>query len=191
LAQLAEAREAIRRIVRDGSRAGDVTRRIRALFTKTRAAKQRLDINEAIGEVVVLAGSEMRRNRVISQMELAADLPPVTGDRVQLQQVVLNLVLNGIEAMSTVEDYPRELVIRTQRSENDDEVRVAVQDSGIGLDPGSRERIFQAFHTTKPGGMGLGLSISRSIVEAHGGRLWAVPNDHRGATFQFTFLKCE
>jgi C4-dicarboxylate-specific signal transduction histidine kinase len=191
LAQLAEAREAIRRIVRDGSRAGDVTRRIRALFTKTRAAKQRLDINEAIGEVVVLAGSEMRRNRVILQMELAADLPPVTGDRVQLQQVVLNLVLNGIESMSTVEDYPRELVIRTQRSENDDEVRVAVQDSGIGLDPGSRERIFQGFHTTKPGGLGLGLSISRSIVEAHGGRLWAVPNDHRGATFQFTFLKCE
>ena len=94
-----------------------MTRRIRALFTKTRAAKQRLDINEAIGEVVVLAGSEMRRNRVISQMELTADLPPVTGDRVQLQQVVLNLVLNGIEAMSTVEDYPRELVIRTQRSE--------------------------------------------------------------------------
>ena len=188
---LAEAREAIRRIIRDGSRAGDVTTRIRALFTKTCAAKQRLDINEAIGEVVVLAESEMRRNRVVLQMELAADLPPVTGDRVQLQQVVLNLVLNGVEAMSTVEDYPRELVIRTQRSENDDEVRVAVQDSGIGLDPGSRERIFQAFHTTKSGGLGLGLSISRSIVEAHGGRLWAVQNDPRGTIFQFTLLKCE
>jgi len=187
---LDEAREAIRRIIRDGSRAGDVTRRIRALFTKTCAAKERLDINEAIGEVVVLAGSEMRRNRVILQMELAADLPPVVGDRVQLQQVVLNLILNGIEAMTTVPDH-RELVIRTQRGESDDEVRVAVQDSGIGLDPLSQGQIFDPFHTTKPGGLGLGLSISRSIVEGHGGRLWAVPNDYRGSTFQFTLLKCQ
>jgi len=187
---LDEAREAIRRIIRDGSRAGDVTRRIRALFTKTCAAKERLDINEAIGEIVVLAGSEMRRNRVILQMELAADLPPVMGDRVQLQQVVLNLILNGIEAMTTVPDHPRELVIRTQRGESDDEVCVAVQDSGIGLDPNSRDRIFDAFHTTKPGGLGLGLSISRSIVEGHGGRLWAVSNDRCGATFRFTLLKC-
>ena len=188
---LGEAREAIRRIVRDGSRAGDVTKRIRALFTKTRAAKERLDINEAIGEVVVLAGSEMRRNQVVLQMELAADLPSVMGDRVQLQQVVLNLILNGIEAMGSVQDHPRELVIRTQRSESDDEVCVAVQDSGVGLDRGSQERIFDAFHTTKPGGLGLGLSISRSIVEDHGGRLWAVSNDRRGATFQFTLLKCQ
>jgi signal transduction histidine kinase len=187
---LDEAREAIRRIVRDGTRAGDVTRRIRALFTKTLAAKERLDINEAIGEVVALAGSEMRRNQVILQMALAADLPPIVGDRVQLQQVVLNLILNGIEAMSTVPDQPRELVIRTQRGENDDEVCVAVQDSGIGLDPSSLEQIFDAFHSTKPGGMGLGLSISRSIVEGHGGRLWAVANDARGATFQFTLSKC-
>src|SRR5262249_41625857 len=111
---LAEAREAIRRIVRNGSRAGDVTKRIRALFVKSRATKERLDIIEAIGEVVVLAEREMRRNRVILQMELAADLPPVIGDRVQLQQVVLNLLLNGVEAMSTAQDYPRELVIRTQ-----------------------------------------------------------------------------
>jgi C4-dicarboxylate-specific signal transduction histidine kinase len=188
---LVEAREAIRRIVRDGSRAGDVTRRIRALFTKTRTAKERLDINEAIGEVVALTGSEMRRNKVILQMELAADLPPMMGDRVQLQQVVLNLILNGIEAMSTVQDRPRELVIRTQRAEGDDEVSVTVQDSGIGLDPRSRERIFDPFHTTKPGGLGLGLSISRSIVEGHGGRLWAVSSDRPGATFQFTLLKCQ
>jgi signal transduction histidine kinase len=187
---LDEAREAIRRIVRDGTRAGDVTRRIRALFTKTLAAKERLDINEAIGEVVALAGSEMRRNQVVLQMALAADLPPIVGDRVQLQQVVLNLILNGIEAMSTVPDQPRELVIRTQRGENDDEVCVAVQDSGIGLDPSSLEQIFDAFHSTKPGGMGLGLSISRSIVEGHGGRLWALANDARGATFQFTLSKC-
>src|SRR5262245_53032949 len=104
-------------------------------------------------------------------MELAADLPPVIGDRVQLQQVVLNLLLNGVEAMSTVQDYPRELVIRTQRGESDDEVCVAVQDSGIGLEPESQDRIFDPFHTTKPRGLGLGLSISRSIVEGHGGRL--------------------
>ena len=186
---LAEAREAIRRIIRDGNRAGDVSKRIRALFTKTRAAKERLDINEAIGEVVVLTGSEMRRNRVILEMELAADLPPILGDRVQLQQVVLNLILNGIEAMSTVENRQRELVIRTQRGERDDEVRVAVQDSGVGLDPESREQVFDAFHSTKPDGLGLGLSISRSIVEGHGGRLWAVSNDGPGATFQFTLLK--
>jgi predicted ATPase/signal transduction histidine kinase len=186
---LAEAREAIRRIIRDGDRAGDVTKRIRALFTKTRAAKERLNMNEAIGEVVVLAGSEMRKNRVTLQMELAADLPPVIGDRVQLQQVVLNLILNGIEAMGTIQDRPRELVIRTQRGEGDDEVCVAVQDSGIGLDPESRERVFDAFHSTKPDGLGMGLSISRSIVEGHGGRLWAESNDGPGATFQFTLLQ--
>ena len=116
-------------------------------------------------------------------MELAADLPSVMGDRVQLQQVVVNLILNAIEAMSTVEDRARDLVIRTQRGEGD-EVRVAVQDSGIGLDPKNVERIFDAFHTTKPDGLGMGLSISRSIVERHGGRLWAVSNDGPGATFR-------
>jgi predicted ATPase/signal transduction histidine kinase len=186
---LAEAREAIRRIIRDGNRAGDVSKRIRALFTKTRGPKERLDINEAIGEVVVLTGSEMRRNRVILEMELATDLPPIMGDRVQLQQVVLNLILNGIESMGMVQDRPRRLVIRTQRGEGD-EVCVAVQDSGIGLDPNSRERVFDAFHSTKPDGLGLGLSISRSIVEGHGGRLWAVSNDGPGATFQFNLSKC-
>jgi predicted ATPase/signal transduction histidine kinase len=185
---LDEAREAIRRIVRDGNRAGDVTKRIRALFTKTRAAKESMDINEAIGEVVVLAGSEMRRNQVVLQLELAADLPRIMGDRVQLQQVVLNLILNGIEAMSTVQDHRRELVIRTQRGEGEDEICVAVKDSGIGLDPTNRERIFDAFHSTKPDGLGMGLSISRSIIESHGGRLWAVSNDGPGATFQFTLL---
>jgi len=112
------------------------------------------------------------------------------GDRVQLQQVVMNLILNGIEAMSTVEDRERDLVIKTQRGEGD-EVRVVVQDSGIGFDPLSAERIFDAFHTTKPGGLGMGLSISRSIVESHGGQLWAVSNDGPGATFQFTLLKCQ
>jgi C4-dicarboxylate-specific signal transduction histidine kinase len=188
---LGEAREAIRRIVRDGSRAGVVTQRIRALFQKTQATKEQLDINEAIEEVVVITESEMRRNRVRLQMELAANLPPILGDRVQLQQVIVNLILNGIEAMNTVQDRPRELVIRTQPAEDSDEVCVAVQDSGIGLDPELGEQIFNAFHTTKPGGSGLGLSISRSIVQEHGGRLWAESNDGPGATFQFTLLKCQ
>jgi PAS domain S-box-containing protein len=182
---LTEAREAIRRIIRDGNRAGDVVSRMRTLFKKASTAKERLDMNEAIEEVVFLTKSEMRRNKVASRMELAANLPPVMGDRVQLQQVVVNLILNAIEAMSTVEGRERDLLIRTQRGEGD-EVRVAVQDSGIGLDPLSAERIFDAFHTTKPGGLGMGLSISRSIVESHGGRLWAVSNDGPGATFQFT-----
>ena len=118
-------------------------------------------------------------------MELAANLPSVMVDRVQIQQVVMNLILNGIEAMSAVEDRERDLVIKTQRSEGD-QVLVAAQDSGGGIDPLNAERIFDAFHTTKPGGMGMGLSISRSIVESHGGRLWATANDGPGTTFQFT-----
>jgi PAS domain S-box-containing protein len=185
LPNLNEAREAIRRIIRDGNRAGDVVSRMRALFKKARTAQERLDINDAIEEVVILTQSEVRRNKVSLRTELAADLPPVMGDRVQLQQVLMNLILNGIEAVSTVEDRQRDLVIRTRRSEGG-EVLVAVQDSGIGFDPMSAERIFDAFHTTKPGGLGMGLSISRSIVESHGGRLWAVLNDGPGATFQFT-----
>ncbi|HEV3065592.1 MAG TPA: ATP-binding protein, partial [Chthoniobacterales bacterium] len=185
LPNLDEAREAIRRIIRDGNRAGDVVSRMRALFKKACTAMEWLDINEAIKEVVILTQSEVRRNKAALRMELAADLPPVMGDRVQLQQVVVNLILNAIEAMSTVEDRERDLVIRTQRGEGD-EVRVAVQDSGIGLDPKNVERIFDAFHTTKPDGLGMGLSISRSIVERHGGRLWAVSNDSPGATFRFT-----
>jgi PAS domain S-box-containing protein len=187
---LAEAREAIRRIIRDGNRAGDVILRMRALFKKASATREPLDINQAIEEVVVLTQSEVRRNKVALRMNLAANLPPVMGDRVQLQQVVVNLILNAIEAMSTVEDRERVLVIRTQLGEGD-EVRVAVRDSGIGFDPQSADRMFDAFHTTKPGGLGMGLSISRSIIESHGGQLWALPNDGPGATFQFTLLKCE
>ena len=186
---LNEARGAIRRIIRDGNRAGDVISRMRALFQKACAVKERLDINEAIEEVVILAQSELRRNKVSLRTELAATLPPVAGDRVQLQQVVLNLILNGIEAMSTLEDCARELVIMTERGTGD-EVRVAVRDVGLGLDPQHAERMFEAFYTTKPGGLGVGLAISRSIVESHGGRLWAMPNDGPGATFQFTLLKC-
>ena len=122
------------------------------------------------------------------QTELATNLPSVMGDRVQLQQVTMNLILNGIQAMSAVEDRERVVIVRTQPGEGD-QVRVAVQDCGIGIDPLNLERIFEPFHTTKPGGMGMGLSISRSIIESHGGRLWATPNDGPGATFQFTLLK--
>jgi PAS domain S-box-containing protein len=182
---LNEACEAIRRIIRDGTRAGDVVSRMRALFKKTRSTQERLDINDAIEEVVMLTQSEVRRSKVALRTELTTNLPSVIGDRVQLQQVLMNLILNGIEALSTVEDRPRDLVIRTQRSEGD-QVCVSVQDSGIGFDPKNADQIFDAFHTTKSGGLGMGLSISRSIVENHGGRLWAVLNDGPGATFQFT-----
>jgi signal transduction histidine kinase len=137
---------------------------------------------------VAFAQAEVRRNRVILRTELADDLSPVLGDRVQLQQVVLNLVMNGIEAMSRVEERPRELIIRTQ-NDDADQVRVTVQDSGIGLDPQSLERIFDAFYTTKQGGMGMGLSISRSIIQNHEGKLWAVANDGPGVSMQFTVPK--
>jgi PAS domain S-box-containing protein len=185
---LEEARENARRIVRDGKRAGDIIGRIRALATKTATAMARVDMNETIREVIVLAQTEVRRNNVTLRTELANDLSPVLGDRVQLQQVVLNLVMNAVEAMSTVGERPRELVVRTQNDE-DDLARITVQDSGIGLDPQSVERIFDAFYTTKSGGMGMGLSICRSIVQHHGGRLWAVANDGPGTTLQFTVQK--
>jgi PAS domain S-box-containing protein len=182
---LDEAREAVRRIVRDGKRAGEVIARIRAMARKTATAKERLNVNEAIREVVAFARDEVRRNRVILRIELADDLSPVLGDRVQLQQVLLNLVMNGIEAMSSVEERPRELIVRT-RNDDADQVRVTVQDSGRGLDPQNLERIFDAFYTTKQGGMGIGLSISRSIIQNHGGKLWAAANDGAGISVQFT-----
>jgi C4-dicarboxylate-specific signal transduction histidine kinase len=187
---LTEAREAISRIVRDGTRAGDVVTRLRALFRKTNPAKEAVDINKAIEEVLVLTQSEVKRNKVLLRMDLAANLPPVTADRVQIQQVALNLIVNAIEAMSTVDDRERELTVGTRTGE-DDQIRVVVRDSGIGFDPLNAERIFDAFNTTKPGGLGLGLAISRSIVNWHGGRLWAVTNDGPGATFQFTLSTCQ
>jgi C4-dicarboxylate-specific signal transduction histidine kinase len=186
---LAEAREAIGRVVRDGTRAGGAVARLRALFKKADPAKEPVDINEAIEEVVTLTQSEVRRNKVSLRMDLAANLPPVTGDRVQIQQVALNPILNAIEAMSTVDDRERELIVGTQPG-GDAQIRVVIQDSGIGFDPLKAERIFDAFPTTKPGGLGLGLAISRSIVDWHGGRLWAVSNNGPGATFQFTLSTC-
>ena len=185
---LDEARDAISRIVRDGNRASDVIRRIRALVQKGDTEKTLLDINEVIQEVVSLTHSEIQKSGVVLKMNLAASLPRVSGDRIQLQQVILNLVMNGIEAMNTVTDRPREMMIRSAAHESD-KVLVAVQDSGVGIDSQNLDKIFDSFYTTKSQGMGMGLAISRSIVENHGGRLWAVPNDGPGATFQFTLLK--
>jgi PAS domain S-box-containing protein len=183
-----KACEAVTRVVRDGKRAGEVVAQIRALCRKSGTKRQRMDMNEAIEEILALAQGEVRTKRVTLRTDLAARLPAVFGDRVQLQQVVLNLVMNGLDSMSSVHDRPRELVIRTQEGE-EDQVVVTVQDSGIGLDSKIGEQMFEAFYTTKAEGMGMGLSISRSIVQDHGGRLWATPNDGHGATFQFTLLK--
>jgi signal transduction histidine kinase len=178
---LDEALECLRRIIRDGNRASDVIARLRALVKKSAPAKARLDLSETIQEVLAMIDPEARRHRVSVRTNLAAGLPPVRGDRLQVQQVILNLVMNGIEAMYPVTDRTREVCIWSQRHEADT-VLVAVQDTGIGLDPKNMARLFDAFFTTKPGGMGVGLSISRTIVEAHGGRLWATPNDGPGAT---------
>jgi signal transduction histidine kinase len=182
---LVDAREAAERIVRDGKRAGEVIARIRALARKATPEKERLDLNGAIKEVLTLAKGELLKNRIAVRTQLREDLPSIFGDRVQLQQLVLNLVMNGIEAMSAVDDRPRELAIATQNGERD-EVLVTVRDTGVGLDPESRQRIFEAFYTTKPAGLGMGLSISRSIAQNHGGQLWAIANEGPGTTFQFT-----
>jgi PAS domain S-box-containing protein len=180
-----EARKAVQRIVRDGHRAGDVIQRVRALLRKTGPQKAWLEINDVIQEVLTLAHSEVGRHRVSLRTELAAGLPPVLGDRIQLQQVILNLAMNGMEALSSVADRSRELLIRSG-THGSQGIFVAVRDSGIGLDPQTLDRIFDAFFTTKPEGMGMGLSISHTIIEAHGGRLWATANDGPGATVQFT-----
>ncbi|MCW3098713.1 MAG: multi-sensor signal transduction histidine kinase [Chthonomonadaceae bacterium] len=179
------ALETARRTIRDGHRASDVITRLRALFSKKDATTESVDLNEAAREVLALSLSELRRNRVVLRTELADDLPPVTGDRVQLQQVILNLLLNASDAMSDVDDRPRQLVVQSERDEGDC-VRLTVQDAGVGFDPQSADQIFEPFYTTKSGGMGIGLSVSRSIIESHSGRLWAAPNDGLGATFAFS-----
>jgi len=179
------AQETARRTIRDGNRASEVISRLRALFGRKDTTRESVDLNEATGEVIALSLSELQRNRVMVRTELANDLPPVMGDRVQLQQVILNLFLNASGAMSSVDERPRHLVIRTERDEGD-RVRLTVQDAGIGLDPDHVKDLFQPFYTTKRGGMGIGLSVSRSIVESHHGRLWATPNDGPGASFSFS-----
>jgi signal transduction histidine kinase len=182
---LEEVGKILARIVENSSRAGDVIGRIRALVKKAPQRKDRLEINGAIREVIELTRGEAEKNRVSVRTQLADDLPLVRGDRVQLQQVILNLIVNAVQAMSGVGDGARELLISTGTAESDG-VLVTVRDSGPGLPPSSLERLFDAFYTTKADGMGMGLSICRSIIEAHGGRLWASENLPRGAVFQFT-----
>jgi len=179
------ARETVQRTIRDGNRAAEMITRLRALFSKKSAMTQTIDLNEAIREVIALSLSELRENRVILRLELADDLPLVTGDRVQLQQVILNLLRNASDAMSTIDDRPRDLLIRTEPDDTD-RVRLSVTDVGIGFEPQAADRLFQAFYTTKNEGMGIGLSVSRSIIERHYGRLWATPNNGPGVTFSFS-----
>jgi PAS domain S-box-containing protein len=179
------ALETARRTIRDANRASDVITRLRALFTKKDGPSSSVDLNEAARDVLAMLNGQFRRNRVISRVELRADLPPVKGDRVQLEQVILNLLLNAQEAMSGVDDRAREVIIRTDREEGD-RVRLIVQDSGSGFGPDDMNRVFEAFYTTKSGGMGVGLSVSRSIIENHHGTLWAAPNEGPGATFAFS-----
>ena len=183
---LDRARACLERIARDGKQAGEVIGRVRALVKRSAPTKAWLDLRETIQEAVAVINIEAERHQVSVGTELAAALPPVQADRVQLQQVVLNLVMNGIDAMKSVTDRPRELLIKSQPHESE-ELLVAVQKtSGIGVDQQNMERLFEPFYTTKPEGMGMGLRISRSIIEAHGGRLWATPNAGPGLTVQFT-----
>jgi len=170
-------------------RGGDIIDRIREQMKKTTPRKQRFDLNAAIDEVIILERSVVIRNSVSVQTRLADGLFPIHGDRVQLQQVILNLILNAVEAMGSVEAGPRELLISTEQDHTG--VLVAVRDSGPGIDSTHLERVFEAFYTTKSDGIGMGLSICRSIVDAHGGRLWAEANEPRGAVFQFTLPGAE
>ena len=210
IGKLGDVREALSDIISDADRASSVIDRIRGLIKKSPPQKTRLDLNETIGEVMALARGELDRNQVLLRTEFAKDLPLIMGDRIQLQQVILNLVINGIEAMRA-SDSPRELSISSEwldaksdfvRASGSTElaeahgdsgvvapiacVLVSVADSGPGLDVNHVDRLFDAFYTTKPQGLGMGLSISRSILKAHGGQLWAVTNVPRGALFQFT-----
>jgi signal transduction histidine kinase len=179
------ARETARRTIRDGVRASDVVTRLRALFSRDEYRLEPLDLNEVTREVIALTLSDLQRNRVVLQSELAEDLPTITGDRIQLQQVILNLMRNASDAMAEVHDRPRQLLIRTER-EDVDRVRVSVRDAGVGVAPQNMTKLLDAFYTTKPDGMGVGLSISRSIIERHHGRLWAEENDGPGTTFSFS-----
>jgi PAS domain S-box-containing protein len=179
------ARETARRTIRDGNRASEVITRLRALFSKKSASFEPFDLNEAAKEVIALSLGELQRNKVIVQTELASELPSVLGDRIQIQQVILNLIRNASDAMSAVDDRPRELLVETERDESG-AVRLSIKDTGTGINPEIEEKLFDAFHTTKGDGMGIGLSVSRSIMESHQGRLWAIRNEGPGATFNFS-----
>jgi C4-dicarboxylate-specific signal transduction histidine kinase len=181
-----EAREAASRIVKDGTRAAEIIKRIRLLFKKGTPQWELVDVNEAIREMIVLLRSEATRYNIAVRMELAGDLPRIMGDRVQLDQVLMNLIVNSIDAMKEV-DGARELAVKSQKTE-EEEVLVSVSDTGVGLPPQQADQVFNAFFTTKPDGTGMGLRISRSIIESHGGRLWAADNPPRGASFHFALL---
>jgi PAS domain S-box-containing protein len=181
---LDEARSAVDWIVNEGNRASEVIRRVRALANKTDIEKVPLDVNDVVREAIALVQHELTSHRVSLRMELAPALPMILGDRVQLQQVIINLVMNGVEAMQSVTDQPRELAIGSHQNETR-QVLVSVTDSGVGISAEHADRLFNAFFTTKSSGMGMGLSICRSIIEAHGGRMSAVNNVGPGATFQF------
>jgi C4-dicarboxylate-specific signal transduction histidine kinase len=183
--QLDRARSSIERIVRDSNRASDLIQRVRLLAKKAELRMVPLDINEVIQEGALLIQREVLDHGVNMRTDFASALPRVTGDRVQLQQVIINLMLNSIEAMVGVMDRPREILVKSQQ-DGPENVVVAVRDSGIGIDPKTADQVFRAFFSTKPTGMGMGLSISRSIISSHGGRLWVSPNTDYGATFQFT-----
>jgi PAS domain S-box-containing protein len=184
-ADLEKARQALNRIFANGNRVSEVVGRMRALFKKAPLRKEDVDINGAILEVIALTHGEVVKNGISVQSHLVDGLPLIQGDRVQLQQVIMNLIINAVEALSSVSEGSRELVITTGKGEPDG-VLVVVRDSGPGLSSPGLERIFDAFNTTKPGGLGMGLSICRTIIEAHGGRLWATAAQPQGATFQFT-----
>jgi signal transduction histidine kinase len=179
------SRESVRRILRDGNRAADVINRLRELFSHKEFELEPLDLNEATREVLALALSDLQRNRVVVRSELADNLAPAIGDRVQLQQVMLNLIRNASDAMSSIDDRPRELLIKTEADQSD-QLRLSVIDAGIGFPPDTASKLFNAFYTTKKHGMGIGLSVSQSIIETHHGRLWATSNDGPGATFSFS-----
>ena len=179
------ARETVQRTIRDSRRASDVISRLRVLFSKKDGATELVDLNEATREVIALSLSDLQRNRVVVRSMFADGLPLVTGDRVQLQQVIFNLLRNASDAMSSVDGRPRQLSIKTEQNA-DDAVCLSVADTGVGLATEGVTRIFDAFYTTKNDGMGIGLSVSRSIIENHHGRLWATANEDRGATFSFT-----
>jgi C4-dicarboxylate-specific signal transduction histidine kinase len=180
-----EVRACVEHMIAEGRRASEIVRRIRMLTKRDTPQKTRLELNDVVNDVVSLVQREVINHRVSLRLKLASDLPALLGDRVQLQQVLINLVINGIQAMADIGEDPRELLIESHR-DNDGRVVVAVQDSGMGIDPENASRLFDAFFTTKADGMGMGLSICRSIIEAHGGRVWASKNAGHGAMFQLS-----
>jgi len=179
------ARATAQRTIRDVHRAAEIIQRLRAMFARKQLSVEPLDLNDTAREVLTLSSGELQHRRVTVRTDFAEDLPVVSGDRVQLQQVILNLILNAADAMSRICEDLRSLMVETRR-DNTNRVRLSVCDTGVGIDPGMADKIFDAFYTTKTNGMGIGLSVSRSIIESHGGRLWVIANEGPGATFAFS-----